>query len=221
MQEEGLWQVLSAYPTGVYSVLILVLLGLWLLVIFGALDLDSFGPDIDIDIDLDGDIEIPGFVGLLHTLGLTGVPFTIVLTLLIFLSWVITYFVSAYLLVFFGAGLIHFLLGTVTLVGSFMLSAPVTAFLIRPLRKLSAENRAKSNRDFLGSECRVTSQTVDESFGQGKIQTGGASLIVNIRAPSPNVIKKGDIVRPISYQEQGNYYDVLTHEEFERNLNGS
>jgi len=98
------------------------------------------------------------------------------------------------------------------------LAVPITSRIVAPLQKLSQENQAKSNKDFLGSHCTVTSLSVDDTFGQGKIKTRGASLIVRIRAELPNTIKKGDIVRPISYDENDNVYHIVTHEEFENNL---
>ena len=220
MESADLWQILSSYPTGIYSVLICVLLFFWLFAILGALDIDilSFDSDIDLDVDIDADIEIPGFIGLMHTLGFTGVPFTIVLTALIFLAWVFSYILSAYLLPLIPTDVLKILVGTAVLIGSFLLAVPITTKIVAPLRKLAVEHTAKSNKDFLGSHIKVTSLTVDESFGQGKIQTTGASLIVSIRCLASEQVKQGDIVRPISFDEQKNVYHVITHEEFERNL---
>lgn len=221
MDTNNLWQILSGYPTGIYTVLIIVLVIFWLFAILGALDMDmfSFDSDIDFDIDMDADIEIPGFVGLLHTLGFTGVPFSIVVTVLIFLAWVFSYLVSYFVLPVIPGVLLKIAVGTIGLVGSFILAVPITTKLVAPLRKLALENKAKSNKDFLGSHCQVTSLNVDENFGQGRIQTNGASLIISIRMASPNNIKQGDTVRPISFDEQKNVYQVISQQEFEENLN--
>ncbi|WP_198263236.1 OB-fold-containig protein [sulfur-oxidizing endosymbiont of Gigantopelta aegis] len=216
MELNQLWEILSGYPTGIYTVFIGLLLVFWLFVIIGALDLELIS--FDADIDVDAEIEIPGFVGLMHTLGLTGVPFTIVITILVFLAWVFSYIVSAYLIPLIPSSLVQILVATITLVGAFLLAVPITSRIVAPLQKLSQENQAKSNKDFLGSHCTVTSLSVDDTFGQGKIKTRGASLIVRIRAELPNTIKKGDIVRPISYDENDNVYHIVTHEEFEKNL---
>lgn len=218
MEMNELWQTLISYPTGVYTTLIGVLLIFWLFAILGALDIDIISFDSDIDVDIDADIEIPGFIGLMHTLGLTGVPFTIVITVLVFLAWVMTYFVSVTVLPYVPSLFLNVLVGTVTVIGTFVLAVPVTAKIVSPLRKLAETNRAKSNKDFLGGQCKVTSLTVDDTFGQGKIKTKGTSLVVRIRADVPNKIKKGDIVRPIHYDEAGNFYHVLTNEQFEENL---
>ncbi len=216
----ALWETLSSYPTSIYTVLIGVLIIFWLFAIIGALDIDiiSFDSDIDLDVDIDADIEIPGFVGLLHTLGFTGVPFTIVLTVLIFLGWIFTYYISIYVLPLIPGTILKVLAGTATLAGSFVLAVPITTKIISPLRKLSLESNAKSSKDFLGAMCIVTSRKVDETQGDGEIKATGAGIIARIRAESPNDIKKGDIVRPISYDAGKGIYHVISDKEFEKNL---
>ncbi|BCE00295.1 hypothetical protein [Marinicellulosiphila megalodicopiae] len=209
-----LWIVLSSYPTGIYSIFLGIMMVLWIFTILGAVDIDVLSVDIDLEVDTD----IPGFAGLLHTLGLSGVPFTIVLTLLIFIAWVFTYVASNYIAPFIPTSFLQFIFSTAVLIGSFFVAIPITAKLIQPLKKLSAENRAKTNIDFLGYECRVTSQSVDEEFGQGVIANSGDDIIVRIRAKVTNEFKKGDIVRPISYEEKDNSYQVISNKEFENNL---
>ncbi|VAW67557.1 hypothetical protein MNBD_GAMMA09-2275 [hydrothermal vent metagenome] len=216
METNVLWEILSGYPTGIYTVLIGVLMVFWLFAIIGALDIDVISFDSDIDFDVD--VDMPGFVGLLHTLGFTGVPFTIVLTVLIFLSWVFSYFMSVYIIAELPGTLLQILAGTATLLGSFLLAVPLTTRIISPLRKLSLQSHAKTNKDYLGGMCTVTTLTVDEKFGQGEIEAVGAKIIANIRAESPNKMTMGDIVRPISYDRKDNVYQVIPHEEFEKNL---
>lgn len=207
-----LWLVLSSYPTSIYTVILGVLLIFWLFAIIGALDMDIIS--IDADIDFDADIEIPGFVGLMHTLGFLGVPITIVLSVLIFLSWIFTYLVAAYVLPLIPGDLLKILLGTVTLIASFIVAIPITTKIVAPLRKMAIVNQARSNKSFVGYECKVKSQTVDQEFGQGFIEDGGAGLNVRIRAKIPNDFKKGSMVRIIHYESDGNYYEVLSEQEF-------
>jgi len=207
-----LWLVLSSYPTSIYTVILGVLLIFWLFAIIGALDMDIIS--IDADIDFDADIEIPGFVGLMHTLGILGVPITIVSSVLIFLSWIFTYLVAAYVLPLIPGDLLKILLGTVTLIASFIVAIPITTKIVAPLRKMAIVNQAMSNKSFVGYECKVKSQTVDQEFGQGFIEDGGAGLNVRIRAKTPNDFKKGSMVHIIHYESDGNYYEVLSQQEF-------
>lgn len=214
MDISGLWEVLSSYPTSVYTVILGVLLVFWLFAVLGAIDIDF----LSVDVDIDPDVDIPGFVGLMHTLGFIGVPFTIVLSVLIFLAWVFTYIVAANVLPLIPTTLLKVLVGTGTLVGSFLLAVPITSRVVAPLRKLAVLNQAKSNKDYVGYACKVTSLQVDEGFGQGFIETGGAGLNVRIRAQVPNEMSKGIVVRIIDYNEEDNSYSVISEEEFKKNL---
>ena len=211
-----LWIVLSAFPTGIYSILLAILMVFWLFTVLGAIDIDI----ISFDLEFEAEGDIPGFAGLLHTLGLSGVPFTIVLTILVFLAWVMTYLVSNYVTPLIPTDILKILVSVATLIGSFLIAVPITAKIIEPLKKLSAENKAKTKIDFLGQPCKVTSQTVDEEFGQGRIHSSnGDVIIVRIRASKSEQFKKGDIVRAISFDEPNNLYQVVSNDEFEISLN--
>ncbi|MCJ8313305.1 MAG: hypothetical protein HRU38_14135 [Saccharospirillaceae bacterium] len=211
-----IWNVLSSYPTGIYTIFLAMLLVLWLFTIIGAMDIDV----VSFDVDFDTETDIPGFAGLLHTLGLSGVPFTIVLTLIIFLAWTITYLTSIFLTPLIPSSILQFIFSSTTLVGSFIIAVFITGKLIQPLRKLSNENKAKTKIDFLGQPCKVTSLTVDDEFGQGRISSNnGDDIIVRIRASKAEGFKKGDIVIAISYNKTNNLYQVISNDEFKTNLN--
>ena len=88
---------ISSFPTVIYTTSLVVVVGYWLLAFTGTFDLDAFevGVEIDIEAGVDGDVSDIGRVaGLLTTLGLTGVPITIVISLLLLNAWIICYFVS-------------------------------------------------------------------------------------------------------------------------------
>jgi hypothetical protein len=216
MDMSELWVTLSSYPTSVYTVILGVLLVFWVFAVLGAIDIDLFS--FDLDVDIDADVDLPGFIGLMHTLGFAGVPLTIVLSILIFLAWVFTYIIAVNVLPLVPTAVLKILVGTVTLVGSFLLAIPITSKLVSPLRKLAVINHAKSNKDYVGFACKVTSLEVDDDFGQGFIETGGAGLNVRIRAQVPNEMTKGVSVRIIDYNENNNTYKVISEEDFKENL---
>ena len=58
----SVWEILSAYPSNIYTILIGVIVIYWLFVIIGAADIDIFTFEVDIDPD------IPGFVGLMQSI---------------------------------------------------------------------------------------------------------------------------------------------------------
>ena len=65
-----------AFPTVVFSLLLLVVAGYWVVVMVGALDVDSA--------DGDGDA---GDGGVLSVVGLGGVPVTVAVSLLVAVAW--------------------------------------------------------------------------------------------------------------------------------------
>ncbi|MDQ6962418.1 MAG: hypothetical protein Q9M28_07830 [Mariprofundaceae bacterium] len=92
---------ISSFPTAIYTTLLVVVLGYWLLALSGTFDLNTFDVDIDMDIDVDGGVSnLGGIAGLLTTLGLTGVPITIVISLLILNAWITCYFLSLFVSTF-------------------------------------------------------------------------------------------------------------------------
>lgn len=117
---DAFFDTISSYPTSVYTVILGIMLVFWLFAIVGMLDIDLIPTDVDEglfepDVNFEGDI--PGFVGLLHTLGLTGVPFTLVISIIALIGFTLSYVISTYLLIPLGSTLIRYAAGTLVLVG--------------------------------------------------------------------------------------------------------
>jgi hypothetical protein len=185
----------------------------WLFAIFGLLDIDLFPSETEFDSD------IPGFVGLLHTLGLTGVPITLVISIIALIGFSICYFVSAYILTPLGSPLLQYTMGTVVLLIAFLLAIPVTAKLIKPMKPLFVKHYAPSNKDYIGFPCTVSSSTVSESFGVGIVETGGSPLQIHIRADSSKQFKKGMTLIIADYNDADDFFEVISQEEYEQLVN--
>ncbi|HMM26287.1 MAG TPA: hypothetical protein PKA36_15975, partial [Pseudoxanthomonas mexicana] len=83
------------FPTLVYSVLLAFCTVYWLLAATGIVDFDA----VDGWLTADGDTAEPNVVaGMVARLGLSGVPMMLVLTVLSFFGWLITYFAHLFLL---------------------------------------------------------------------------------------------------------------------------
>ncbi|MGD8910256.1 MAG: hypothetical protein PVI92_13015, partial [Chromatiales bacterium] len=123
-------EVISSYPTSIYTIVLGIMLVFWIFAILGMFDIDIFpndtGDDV-FDVDMDLDAEMPGFIGLLHTLGLTGVPLTLVISIIALLGFILSYSTSAWILMPLGSDLLRYLLGTVVLAVSFTIAIPITA----------------------------------------------------------------------------------------------
>ncbi len=214
---------ISSFPTIIYTTSLVVVVGYWLLALTGTFDLDAFdvGVDIDFEVDVDGDVSDIGRVaGLLTTLGLTGVPITIVISLLLLNAWIICYFVS--LLVPSMPEFISIVQATINIgiaIASFMVSILTTAMMIKPLKGLfKTINQAPKSKSLLGSTCRIRSSRADHDFGEAECQHEGASLIVKVRTTGNQTFTTGDSVVLIKHNIENDFFNVVSEEEFKQQL---
>ncbi len=211
----------SSFPTMIYSIGLVVVGGYWMLVLLGLFDFDVFDIDVDFDIDADGDISQVGSVaGLLTSIGLTGVPITVVISLLLLNSWFICYFASEFIPVFPQfIFLVQILIGLGIIVLSFLISIPITATMIKPLKGLFKKiNQEPIAMSIIGRSCRVRSSRVDNDFGEAECFYNGASLIVKIRSCGDQKFATGDTVVLLKHNVEQDTYDVISEEEFKKEL---
>jgi hypothetical protein len=211
--------VISSYPTSVYTVVLGIMLVFWIFAIVGMFDIDILpgdaGDDVfDGDVDFDG--EMPGFIGLLHTLGLTGVPLTLVISIIALLGFIFSYFSTVWILLPLGSDLLRYLIGSAILVASFAIAIPITAQAIKPMKPLFVKHYAPSKRDYVGHQCVVTSSTVNSEFGIGTVETHGAPLQIDIRTQAGEVYAKGDTLRIAQYDPAQDSFEVISEEKFQQ-----
>ncbi|GAA5215030.1 hypothetical protein ACFSJ3_01300 [Corallincola platygyrae] len=201
---------LLQFPTVVYTVLLGVMLVYWLIAALGTVDIDV----LDVDIDVDADVgAVEGFAGLVFRLGLGGVPLTVVLTLIALTGWSVSYFSMLWLVNPLTSGFINLLLGIGVAIGAFLVSIPVTAQLIKPLRPLFRSVNGPSTRDLVGSIAVVRTSRVDQSFGEATLEDGGAGMILRVRADESLKLSRGDRVVVLSYIPESHAYQVTTEQE--------
>jgi len=188
---------ISSFPTVVYTIPLAICLVFWLFSLLGVFDF------LDVDIDSEA-----GLAGLLATFGLAGVPITLSLSLLFLFAWSLSLFSAAWLLPWLPEGLVYNAAGAAVLVISFVFSVYLTGKITRPLSRLFVMHEARSNRSLMAKYCEITSLTVNEQFGQAKVEDGGAGLIISIRAATPNDFKKGDSALIYEYDPDKNLYFI-------------
>lgn len=219
------------FPTVVFTIVLGIVLVYWLFVLLGALDIDLFGGDVDVDVsgaakgvgdmltggakggaeafhaDAGGDVDAGGDAdadggGIWHGLGLGDVPVTISVSLIVMISW------CASLLV------MHYIAGTagwqraVVLVIAIILALPIAALLVRPLAPVFAVKEAKSNNDYVGHGCTITTGSVDDRFGQATVEDGGTVLVIQVRCEQPGKLARGDKALIIEFDQARQAYIV-------------
>ncbi|MCX5745144.1 MAG: hypothetical protein NT062_21880 [Proteobacteria bacterium] len=192
------------FPTVVFTIALGIALVYWVFVLVGALDLDLLGGghvdgigdgigdvgghDVGHDGGGDGghDGDGGGGGGVWQGLGLGAVPLTISITVILLVGWSSSLLAMTYLVG--DSGLLRALLLPFVLV----LSLPVAALLVRPLAPMFRVHEGKSNADYVGHVCTVTSNSVDDAFGFATIEDGGSLVQISVRCDKAGTLLRGD-----------------------------
>lgn len=202
-----------AFPSIIFSALLIIISFYWLCAAFGLLDIDLFNIDSELDINVDA----TGLAGWLTKLGLAGIPVTIILTFFTLFGWFISYFTNYWIISAIETNFIRYLTGFVTFIITSFIALNLTAVCLKPIRKkLMSRNKPKSVHQLVGKLALVRSINVTEHKGEAVLEDGGAGLILQIRAPETENIKRGDSVVIISYDAPTHSYQVVTEDEFHR-----
>lgn len=202
--------VVLGFPTVLFTFLLVVVIGYWLLVVIGAVDIDAgSGATVD-SLGADGDVGAgSGAAGVLAGLGLGGMPVSVAVSLLVTGAW----FVS----LTGGALLAALEVDMWTLVGlsvAVLLVALVAAWLIAwllmlPLRHFFPLGPQSSRHDFVGSVCVVRTGTVTADFGQAEVTSrDGSSAIIQVRKAGDDPIRAGGRAVIYDYDAKGEFFWV-------------
>jgi hypothetical protein len=172
-----------AFPAVLFSFLLIVVIGYWVLALVGVLDVE------------DGDI---GFFG--------GVPLPISLSLLVAFSWFLS-LVGTVLIDGVGTPL-RVGLGFGVLIAALVGGALGTRLVVVPLRRVFA-GAVPSRQDFVGRVAVVRTSTVTEDFGQAEVAAAdGASAIISIRLAGEGNLGLGSRVVIYDYDSAGEFFWV-------------
>jgi hypothetical protein len=216
------FESILSYPTVIYTTLLGVVLVYWLLAMVGLVDFESGGPDLGLDVDAGSDISLDthhdlpdgeaadasALAGYLIAIGLGGVPFSVVVSLLALYSWAISSIAAIWLLQYVPTSVLQFLVGTGVLVGAFLFSLPLAAATVRPLRKLFVSHGAISNFSLVGMRCKVLTGSVDEKFGRAEVPNRGAGYHIRVVAETPNTLARDSIALIVEYDETAMVYRI-------------
>lgn len=209
---EQLLEIASQFPTVVYSTLLGIVVVYWIVGMLGLIDLD-FSGDVDLDIGADSDVEFSagGLTGLFLTFGLTGVPFTLVISIVILICWLISFYLQFYLLTWLPGGWLYYFMGGVSNFIVFLISLPITAIVIRPLKGMFKSVETTSSHSLVGNDATIATGTVSETFGQARLFNNGAEILVDVRCDPEHTFKLGDKVLVIKYLQESHAYIVAPY----------
>lgn len=194
----GFVGVALSFPTVLFSFLLLVVIGYWLLVLTGVLDL---GDDLDID-------GVPG--GVLASLGFGGIPSAISLSLLVAVAWFVS-LAGTVLLdgLGFGAG-VRIVASLAVLVAAVLCAWLVTRLVAVPLGRLFPAGSEASRHSFVGRLCVIRTGQVTVDFGQAEVTAAdGSSAIVQVRQPGTEPLRAGSSALIYDYDADGEFFWVM------------
>lgn len=202
----------------VVTILFLVIVIYWLVVLFGAVDFDTFDFDFDLDVDADvdadanadGNMESSNIFGLnkiLYFFNLGRVPFMIFLTFLVLPWWFGTVIVNNFL------GFESFFPGLLIMIPMFFLSLFVAKFCTTPFVKIfEVLDKENAHRDVLGTIGEVRMMATADKTGQALFKLGGAFLTLDIRVKEGKA-NIGEKVMIVNDTNKNDYYVVEQHYE--------
>ena len=205
---QQMFEVAAQFPTIIYTTLLAILVVYWLVGLFGLVDLGR-AADVDLDVDTDVDVSVGGLTSFMLTFGLTGIPFTLVISIVILICWLISFYLQFYLLSWLPDGWLYYLMGTVSNFVVFLVSLPITAILIRPLKGMFKSVEATTSGNLVGKDATVATGSVNLSFGQARVFNDGAEILLDVRCEPEHSLKKGDKVLLIEYQSHSHSYIVV------------
>jgi len=207
---EQILEVTSQFPTVIYSVLLGVVVVYWLIGSLGLIDLD-FAGDADVDMDVDASTSVGGLTGLMLTFGLTGIPFTLVISIITLICWLISIYAQIYVLTLLPQGWAYYLVGSLISLVIFSLSLPITAVVIRPLKGMFKSVETTTSENLVGLDATIATNSVTETFGQARLFNDGAEILLDVRCAPEHSLTMGDKVIVVQYQQEQHAYIVAPY----------
>jgi hypothetical protein len=220
------------FPTVIFTIGLGVAIIYWVFVLLGALDIDLLGGgdvagaakgigDVggaakgigDVigaakgagDALGGGDGDLAKGTGGGGLLGLGSVPITISISFVLLGAWCASLLGIHYGTSVIGDGV---LLSIAVFVLALVLALPLAALLVRPLAPVFAMHEGKSNRDYVGHVCTVTTGHVDNDFGQATIEDGATVLVISIRCDRTGALSRGARALIVDFDDTRQAYIV-------------
>ncbi len=174
------------FPTVLFTPMLVVVLGYWILVIVGASDTELLD-----SVDSEGDAV--GLSAFLRRAGLGRVPVTVALSLLICVAWFVSMMGSILTtLIETTSTPLVYALGAVVLLIALVAAWAVTSGVVMGLQRFLPQRRRDSKHELVGRTCVIRIGEAREDFGQAEITTaGGAAISIPVRTTSGEVLSLG------------------------------
>ncbi|MCI5056340.1 MAG: DUF1449 family protein [Flavobacteriales bacterium] len=207
------------------TALLLFVVLYWVIVIFGAIDMDFIDIDLDLEAeidldaefdsnvdagDIDGEADISWINNILRFFNLGKIPLMVFMSFVALPLWLMV--VNAnYVL-----GNTTLLIGIAILIPSFIVCLFIAKVLTMPFIKVfAALNKGTEEKEILGRICEVTLPASFEMKGQAEIDADGSHILIYIKAMKPEMeLKAGQTALVIEKDNQEECYLVEPYEHY-------
>ncbi len=149
--------------------------------------------------------------GLLNALSLRRAPVTVTFSFIAFFGWILSYVGVTYLSSTLGAVLPDFLFSTLVLLGSLLGSLPLASLATKPMERVFTTKPSRRRIELIGSEVRIRTGSVDDTFGQAILEDGQAGMLIQVRNES-GTLKRGDRALIIDFDREREAYIVEAYD---------
>jgi hypothetical protein len=183
----GFLEAALSFPAVIFTPLLVVVIGYWVVVIAGGADPEG-----------DGD---SGEAGVLAFVGLGGVPASVVLSLLIALAWFAA---------LAGGELLGAIPAALVLAAAVVAAWVLTRLAVLVLKRLMPAGDEPSRADFVGLTCVVRTGRVTATFGQAEVHSpDGSSAIVQVRQAGDDDLRAGTTALLYDFDPAGEFFWVV------------
>jgi hypothetical protein len=145
--------------------------------------------------------------GLFAALGFGGIPVTVAVSMVVFLSWSLS-LLSGQAVHGALSMLPTWLVSTGLGLGCAFAGTVAGGLAVRPLRPIFIAKKAPGRESLMGRVCTISSGSVTAKDGHATFDDGGAGLILNVFCDKPNQLKRGQPALILGYDAQRGVYEV-------------
>lgn len=194
-----------SFPAVIFSFALVVVIGYWAVALLGGIGIDVLDTDFDTDTDTgDGSAGVGGF---LAGIGLGGVPVTVVLSLMISISWFGSLVGTVILDQFELSTPLLVALGLVAIAAAVVIAWLLTALVTMAIRRNLPQIRESSRQDFIGKVCVIKTPPLGNDLGQAEITShDGSSANITVRQTGSDVFTAGGTALIFDYDSDGEFF---------------
>lgn len=206
---DTLIEIALGFPVGVFSALLVLVAGYWLLVALRLAPVELFEHD---------SLRDDTLASALVSLGFIGVPASLSLTLLIGLAGALTLGVELAVLQWLPLGFFRIPLGILVIWGAFALASPLAAWLCQRLHQRLHQRRPgtpeRLPRCLLGEPVRITAVSADEAGSVTAVLESDPSHEVQLATKSGDAPEVGEHRVLVKYLRRDGRYRAVPESDY-------